>query len=197
MDELISQIGLLLTQLRFARRALEDIERSTARYGGVTFAVAVAAGPKFGEPPLLSGALKVHVTNINDLTAGGSVGFFEGILGGIGRFFGGLAGGFAGGIIGGVSLWVWVGKLQDIVKGVNGILDRLGMRGPETGGTAGEKGKAEGTDLTAALNRLNPIINRLPHCSTRYRTARRRQGKPRRRICPPRRRHGANSLPSR
>src|SRR3954452_25104686 len=109
MDELVSQIGLLLSQLRFARRALEDIERSTARYSGVTFAVAVAAGPKFGEPPLLSGALKVYVTNINDLTISrGGVGLFEGLLGGIGRFFGGLAGGFAGGIIGGVSLWVRV-----------------------------------------------------------------------------------------
>src|SRR5574340_536087 len=123
-QDLVTQIGLLLSQLRYARRTLEDIERSTARYGGVTFAVALAAGPRFGEPPLLNGALKVHVVNIDDLTVGrGAVGFFEGIFGGIGRFFGGLAGGFVGGIIGGVSLWVWVGKLQDIVKGITDILD--------------------------------------------------------------------------
>lgn len=161
-EEIVTQIGLLLSQLRYARRALEDIERSTATYGGVTFAVALAAGPRFGEPPLLGGALKVYVTNINELTISrGTVGLFEGILGGIGRFFGGLAGGFAGGVIGGVSLWVWVGKLQEIVKGINDILDRLGIRGGATGGTPGEKGKEGGTDWVAALERINPIIQSL------------------------------------
>ncbi len=38
MDELIHQIGLLLSQLRVARRAMEDIERSTARYNSFAFA---------------------------------------------------------------------------------------------------------------------------------------------------------------
>lgn len=163
-EELVIQIGLLLSQLRYARRALEDIERSTARYGGVTFAVALAAGPRFGEPPLLNGALKVYVTNINDLTVGrGSIGLLEGLLGGIGRFFGGLAGGFVGGIIGGVSLWVWVGKLQEIVKGINNILDRLGIVGAKAGDTAGADGdkKKEGTDWVATLARINPIIESL------------------------------------
>lgn len=162
-EDIVTQIGLLLSQLRYARRALEDIERSTARYGGVTFAVALAAGPRFGEPPMMSGALKVYVANISDLTISrGGVGLLEGLLGGIGRFFGGLAGGFAGGIIGGISLWVWVGKLQDIVKGINDILDRLGIRGGATGGTPGEKDKPEkGTDWVAAIERLKPMLDSL------------------------------------
>jgi hypothetical protein len=163
-EEIVIQIGLLLSQLRYARRALEDIERSTARYGGVTFAVALAAGPRFGEPPLLNGALKVFVTNINDLTVGrGSIGLLEGLLGGIGRFFGGLAGGFVGGIIGGVSLWVWVGKLQEIVKGINGILDRLGVTASKANEAAADSAdkKKDGTDWAATLARLNPIIESL------------------------------------
>jgi hypothetical protein len=166
MDELfITQIGLLLSQFRYTRRALEDIERSTARYGGVTFAVALAAGPRFGEPPLMGGALKVYITNINELTVGrGAIGLIEGLLGGVGRFLGGLGGGFAGGLIGGVSLWVWVGKLQDIVKGINQIMDRLGIVGDKAKGTAGagaddgDKGKG---DWPAALERLDPILKSL------------------------------------
>ena len=39
-DALIGQIGLLLTQLRYVRRALEDIERSTARYASLSIAAA-------------------------------------------------------------------------------------------------------------------------------------------------------------
>jgi hypothetical protein len=156
MDEiLVTQIGLLLTQFRYTRRALEDIERSTARYGGVTFALALAEGPRFGAPPLVGGALKVYVTNINDLTVGrGAAGLFEGLLGGIGRFIGGLGGGLVGGVIGGVSLWVWVGKLQDIVKGINNILDRFGIFA-ETGPAKEKPGKK---DLASTLECFQPII---------------------------------------
>lgn len=164
MDELfITQIGLLLSQFRYTRRALEDIERSTARYGGVTFAVALAAGPRFGEPPLMGGALKVYITNINELTVGrGAIGLIEGLMGGVGRFLGGLGGGFAGGLIGGVSLWVWVGKLQDIVKGINQILDRLGIVGDKAKGKddADKDDKSKG-DWPAALERLDPILKSL------------------------------------
>jgi len=159
MDEIfITQIGLLLNQFRYTRRALEDVERSTARYGCVTFAIAMAEGPRFGAPPLEGGALKVFVTNINDLTVGrGAAGLFEGLLGGIGRFIGGLGGGFAGGIIGGVSLWVWVGKLQDIVRGINTILDRLGI----IGDSATPNDKSEKTDSTATMDRMEKIIQPL------------------------------------
>jgi hypothetical protein len=160
MDEiLVTQIGLLLNQFRYTRRALEDIERSTARYGGVTFALALSEGPRFGAPPLAGGALKVFVTNINDLTVGrGAAGLFEGLLGGIGRFIGGLGGGFLGGIIGGVSLWVWVGKLKDIVQGIDHILDRMGIIGNSA--TAQDKDK-EKTDWPATLERMNKIIQPL------------------------------------
>ncbi len=61
-EEIVTQIGLLLSQLRYARRALEDIERSTAHYGGVTFAVALAAGP-FQHIGILS--LEFHVDKLS------------------------------------------------------------------------------------------------------------------------------------
>jgi len=129
-DELIGQMGLILTQLRLTRRALEDIERSTSRYGGFAFASALSAGAGFGQPPMAAGALKVFVVNINDLTAGGGLGgFFEGLLGGVGRFFGGLFGGLVGGTIGGVALPVMVWKLEQIVGHIRAILASLGISG--------------------------------------------------------------------
>ncbi len=99
-EQLLQQISLILMQTRFARRALEEIERNTARYGGVSFVNALSAGPRFGEPPLLDGALKVHVVNLSDLNPGtGLGGLIEGLLGGVGRFLGGFTGGLAGGAI--------------------------------------------------------------------------------------------------
>src|SRR5262245_58904469 len=92
------QFGQLLMQLRYARRALEDVERSTARYTGGGFAAALQAGPHFGEPPLLDGALKVYVVNINDLTAG-QQSLVGNLLGGIGGLIGGIGGGFVGGFV--------------------------------------------------------------------------------------------------
>ncbi|MBI4671164.1 MAG: hypothetical protein HY741_05795 [Chloroflexi bacterium] len=162
-DEITTQLGLLLTQLRFTRRALEDIERSTAKYGGVTFALALAAGPHFGEPPLLNGALKVYIININDLAPGrGIAGFIEGLLGGLGRFLGGFAGGLAGGTIGGIALVVIFNRIDKIVQGINQILDRLGIRGgaAEKAGKETEK-KEGGTDWAAAMQRFIPMIDAL------------------------------------
>ncbi len=83
-DMIIMQIGLILTQLRAARRAVEMIERSTANYAGGTFVQAAALGARFGAPPLENGALRVYVVNINDLAPGGGT-FLEQILGGVGR----------------------------------------------------------------------------------------------------------------
>lgn len=171
-DEIVTQLGLLLTQLRYVRRAMEDIERSTANYGGVTFAVALAAGPKFGEPPLLNGALKVYLTNINDLNVSSGIGFFESILGGIGRFFGGLAGGLVGGTIGGVALIAIFNRIgdivtdlktiippiKDLVSGVERILDKLGFgatKAVEKG--AKEEGKEDGA--TAGMTKLTPTLD--------------------------------------
>lgn len=129
MDELIQQIGLLLTQLRYTRRSLEDIERSTARYTTFTFASALTAGPRWGEPPLFGGALKVWVVNINDL-APASGGLLEGLLGGIGRFFGGLFGGLIGGTIAGVALPVMIAQVERIAATVERIVKNLAPTTP-------------------------------------------------------------------
>lgn len=127
-QEIIGQIGLILTQLRYTRRAIEDIERNTARYSGFTFTNAFAAGSHFGEPPLFDGALKVYVVNINDLTTGGGFGgFLEGLLGGIGRLFGGFFGGLIGGTISGVALPLILDKLAQIAATIERIIDRLGI----------------------------------------------------------------------
>src|SRR5262245_66137514 len=126
-EEIITQLGLILGQLRYTRRAVEDIERSTARYGGFTFATALAAGPRFGEPPMVNGALKVYVVNINDLAPGsGAGGFLQGLLGGLGRFFGGFLGGFAGGAIGGGALPVLIFELTALARRIERVLSLTG-----------------------------------------------------------------------
>src|SRR6516165_8244974 len=126
-DDLLTAIGLLLTQLRVARRALEDIERSTARYNSFAFASALSAGASFGAPPMFGGALKVWIVNINDLAPGAGDGFLEQLLGGLGRFLGGLGGGALGGILGGWKLPDMIGQIQKIADTVERILIRLGV----------------------------------------------------------------------
>lgn len=165
-EEIITQLGLILTQLRFTRRAVEDIERSTARYGGFTFATALAAGPRFGEPPMVSGALKVYVVNINDLAPGGGIGgFLEGLLGGVGRFFGGFLGGIVGGTLSGVALPVIIGQLDRLAARIERILALLGIGtrpGPAPGATP-EQARAEtaggGLNLAATLAQVERVAN--------------------------------------
>jgi hypothetical protein len=163
-EEIITQLGLILTQLRFTRRAVEDIERSTARYGGFTFATALAAGPRFGEPPMVSGALKVYVVNINDLAPGGGIGgFLEGLLGGIGRFFGSFFGGLVGGTISGVSLPFMIGQLNRLAERIERILTLVGVgTRPATAATP-EPARAEtaggGLNLTATLAQVERVVN--------------------------------------
>ncbi len=137
-DALLNEIALLLSQLRVARRAIEDIERSTARYNNFAFAAALSAGTGFGAPPLFGGALKVWVVNINDLAPSAGGGFIEQLLGGLGRFFGGFGGGFIGGILGGVSLPVLIGQVHNIAASVERILARIGVNksSPGAPGTA-------------------------------------------------------------
>src|SRR5258708_34849795 len=106
-DMIITQLGLLLTTMRYSRRAFEDIERSTSKYMGLAFAPLFRDAPKFGQPPLFNGALKVYVVNINDLTEPPAGGILEGLLCGTGRLVGGLIGGIAGGTIASV-LFPWV-----------------------------------------------------------------------------------------
>src|SRR5258708_3931410 len=157
-NDFILEIGLLLTQLRYARRSLEDIERSTARYTTFAFAGALAAGPRFGEPPMFGGALKVYVVNINDLAPGGGLGnFLEGLLGGIGRFFGGLFGGFVGGTIGGIALRLLIWKIESIAAAVEGIVKGLGVPKEPTA-KGGEAESGGGSSFFDKLAEIKDVV---------------------------------------
>jgi hypothetical protein len=124
--EIVTQLGLLLTQMGYARRALEDIERATARYAGIAVNL-TGGGRPFGAPPMLDGALKVYVINLGDLLADRSgPGLLEGLLGGAGRFLGGFIGGAAGGVLGGIALPYNLAQVAAITKSVAEILARLG-----------------------------------------------------------------------
>jgi hypothetical protein len=128
-DQIITQMGLLLTQVRFARRALEDIERSTAHYAGLAVDL-TSSGAAIGAPPLIEGALAVYLTNIGELTSGGGGGFFEAIFGGIGRLLGGLVGGVVGGTIGALALPFDLVVVERIVRSVERIMpmvERIGL----------------------------------------------------------------------
>jgi hypothetical protein len=153
-DDLLTAIGLMLTQLRVARRALEDIERSTARYNSFAFASALSAGASFGAPPMFGGALKVWIVNINDLAPGAGDGFLEQLLGGLGRFLGGLGGGALGGILGGWKLPDMIGQIQKIADTVERILIRLGV---DLSGAA-KKDTGKKTEEPGLLDTLNQWI---------------------------------------
>ena len=161
MDEdLLTQMGLMLTQLRYARRALEDIERSTARYAGFAFASALQAGPAFGAPPMLDGALRVHVVNINDLQPGtGFGGFLESLLGGVGRFFGGLLGGFVGGTISGFNLVGVITSMLELARRVERILGVLGL--PLGEDAEKKKGSEPASTLSEQLKEITNVIKAL------------------------------------
>ena len=124
-DDIVTQLGLLLSQFRYTRRAIEDIERSTAKYTGLAFAPLFAEGPRLGQPPMLNGALKVYVVNINDLTEPPAGGILEGLLGGAGRFLGGLISGIAGGTVASI-LFPWVvSSLAKITANIDSIMARV------------------------------------------------------------------------
>jgi hypothetical protein len=163
-EELITQLGLLLTQTRFARRALEDIERATATYGTFAFTSVIAAGPKFGAPPMVDGALKVHVVNINDLAPGGGFGgFLEGLLGGAGRFVGNLVGGIIGGTISAAALIGAIPTLHSIAVRVERIMALLGIGTAATTPPAdpGQPAGPGGSNLGAQLQSIVAAVNSL------------------------------------
>ena len=150
-DMVIAAFGVLLTQVRTARRALEDVQRSTSRYMGFEFAQALNDGSRFGAPPMFQGALMVHVVNINDLAPGNSFGgFLEALLGGVGNFFGNLIGGTVGGFISSWALPAMIRQLDRIVVNIGQILDRLGIgtRTPTTPSGAATAPAAAGTGET-------------------------------------------------
>jgi hypothetical protein len=121
-------LGIILTQVRSARRALEEVERNTSRYLGFEFARAFAEGPSFGAAPMYQGALKVHVININDLAPGNSFGdLLQGLLGGIGSLVGGVIGGSIGSMITVLKLPEMIKDMRQITTDARAILERLGV----------------------------------------------------------------------
>lgn len=160
-DVIVAAIGLLLTQLRSARRALEDVQRSTSRYGGFEFANAFASGERFGAPPMFDGALMVHVVNINDLAPGNSFGgFIEALLGGVGNFFGNLIGGVVGGTLSAWKLPDMIERLDRIVQNIGGIVDRLGIGGkkPDDPKSVPEAQAKTGESLLATLEGVRATL---------------------------------------
>ena len=128
----IAALGLLLTEVRVARRALEEVERSSSRYMGIEFTRAFAEGANFGAPPMYQGALRVHVININDLAPGNSIAdLLMGLLGGIGNLVGGVIGGAIGGTIASYGLPGMIRDLRGIVAEIRAIIYRLGITAPE------------------------------------------------------------------
>ncbi|WP_432949906.1 hypothetical protein ACQPXM_17695 [Kribbella sp. CA-253562] len=164
-EVLITQLGLLLTQTRYARRALEDIERATSAYATFTFTSVIAAGPRFGEPPLFDGALKVHVVNISDLAPGGGFGdFLEGLLGGVGRLIGNIPGGLIGGTISSYSIVGSLPTIHAIAVRVENILAMIGMRATDPVGKAISGARGEpvgGSTLLAQLAAIKAAVDSL------------------------------------
>lgn len=150
---IIASLGLLLTQVRSARRALEEVERNTSRYLGFEFARAFSEGPRFGRPPLFRGALRVHIVNINDLAPGNTFGdFLQGVLGGIGNFIGGMVGGVISGTLSVFALPRMIAQMETISENVRRILDRLGIN---------RSNRENGNN-----NETNPNTNSTPQAQT-------------------------------
>lgn len=161
-DLVVEAFGVLLMQVRTARRALEDVERNTSRYLGFEFAKALAEGPEFGSPPMFNGALMVHVVNINDLAPGNSFGgFLEALFGGIGNFFGNLIGGTVGGFLTAFALPEMIGRLERIVENIRQIIDRIGIGAGDDGaaepGTPTSTPEAHATSGESLLTTLGGI----------------------------------------
>ena len=154
-EQIVTQLGLLLTQMRYSRRALENIELATTKYAGITLKVAGGPGAAaLGAPPLIDGALKVYVVNIDDLTSGGTgIGdMLAGVIGGAGRFLGGFFGGLVGGTVSGVAFPYLFAQMRHIVDTLERILNRIGVSPGEAG--AGGKEAEGGLSIMAQLGSL-------------------------------------------
>jgi hypothetical protein len=155
-EQVVTQMGLLLTQVRYARLALENIERATSRYAGVALSVAGTGAAPLGSPPLIDGALKVYVVNINDLTAGGpGIGdVLAGVIGGAGRFLGGFFGGLVGGTVSGIAFPYLFWQIGRIVDTLERIVIRIGWTKGDEDKKEDAKKKEEGASLMAQLGSL-------------------------------------------
>ncbi len=156
-DAIIAVLGLLLTQVRTARRALEEVERNTSRYLGFEFARAFSEGPSFGRPPMFQGALKVHVININDLAPGNTFGdFLRGVLGGIGNFVGGVVSGVISGTLSVFALPQMISKMERITANVRSIIRELRVNRPNT-----EEREGRGSNTQAQAQSGESLITTL------------------------------------
>ena len=156
-EAVVTQIGLLLTQVHYARIALEGIERSTTRYAGIALSLdgSSTGGTPWGAPPMVDGALKVYVVNISDLTAGASLGdVIAGAIGGAGRFLGGFVGGVAGGTVGSILLPWMLLEARRITEHLDRILTRLGVGASPGGGGADSGGGSTLADLLKSVTSL-------------------------------------------
>ena len=154
-QEVITQMSLLLTQVRYARRALENIELATTRYAGLALRVAGSPGAApLGAPPMIDGALKVYVVNINDLTTGGpGIGdMLAGVIGGAGRFLGGFFGGVVGGTVSGVAFPYLFVQMRRIVESLERIVNRIGVSPTER--EEGKEPTGGGLSIMAQLGSL-------------------------------------------
>ncbi|HEY3141543.1 MAG TPA: hypothetical protein VGJ86_10465 [Acidimicrobiales bacterium] len=156
-DELVvTQMGLLLTEVRSTRRALESIERAVTRSMPLSLMVgAGSAVAALGEPPMFDGALKVYVVNISDMVAegGGLLDVVGGVFGGVGRFLGGLVGSAAGGTAAGVLLTLSISDIAKIATAADNIMRSLVAPAP-----GGEKDKAGEPSLVQKLEGLRALL---------------------------------------
>ncbi|MGV6874232.1 hypothetical protein ACUSIJ_16285 [Pseudochelatococcus sp. B33] len=135
----IGALGVLLTEVRVARRALEEVERASSRYMGIEFSKAFAEGASFGAPPMYQGALRVHVININDLAPGNSIAdLLMGLLGGVGHLVGGIIGGAIGGTVAAWGLPMMIRDLRRTVGDIREIIRMLGITAPQNQPSAEE-----------------------------------------------------------
>ncbi|MFN7997425.1 MAG: hypothetical protein U0Q18_27660 [Bryobacteraceae bacterium] len=150
-DDIVTQIGLIFSQMRYIRINVEQIERNVSRYTGLSLE-AFAPGTKFGAPPMIDGALAVHLVNIGDLVAEDNSfgGFFSGIFRGISSLFAGAITGVIGGVLAPVNLAI-VGKITGDVLQIVKLL-----------GFSGQKSDKKGEESSGnTLDTLREITNAL------------------------------------
>jgi hypothetical protein len=156
-DLIITQIGLIFSQVRYLRMALDQVERSTARYAGVALDVAAAGPGQWGAPPLVQGALEVFVVNIGDLIAPDNS--FFGVITSVFRMITAGITGAVGGFISGIALPVILGELAAILANIVQIMQLVGFSGKK-GPEGTDKPEQSGT-FTALLDRLDGTAHTL------------------------------------
>jgi hypothetical protein len=157
-DLIVTQIGLIFSQVRYLRMAVEQLERNTSRYAGIALDAAFAGPGGFGAPPMEAGALRVHVINIADLIAQDNS--FLGVLGGLLRAAGSLVGGLVSGAVGGVALPVTMAALAAATANIVQILRLIGF-GETRNRPEGEDQAESSSSVFALLDRIESVAREL------------------------------------